>query len=63
VIGLVSRSNHARTSCAAAARQGEVLKAGQLIFSGSVTAPVPVVAGGMVTFEFAGLGSIDVFGA
>jgi 2-oxo-3-hexenedioate decarboxylase len=44
------------------ALEGEALKAGQLIFSGGVTAPVPVVAGAGVTFEFAGLGSIDVFG-
>ena len=41
----------------------ESLKAGQLIFSGGVTAPVPVVAGAGVTFEFGGLGSIEVFGA
>jgi len=45
------------------AAEGEVLKAGQLVFSGGVTAPVPVVAGGSVTFEFAGLGSIEVAGA
>ena len=44
------------------AAQGEGLKAGQLIFSGGVTAPVPVAAGGSVTFEFAGLGSIEVAG-
>ena len=45
------------------AEQGESLKAGQLIFSGGVTAPVPVVAGGSVTFEFDGLGAIEVYGA
>jgi len=45
------------------AAEGETLKAGQLVFSGGVTAPVPVVAGAGVTFEFAGLGSIEVFGA
>ena len=39
------------------------LKAGQLVFSGGVTAPVPVVAGGSVTFEFDGLGAIEVYGA
>jgi len=44
------------------AAEGEGLKAGQLVFSGGVTAPVPVVAGGSVTFEFAGLGSIEVAG-
>jgi 2-oxo-3-hexenedioate decarboxylase len=44
------------------AAHGEKLKAGQIIFSGGVTAPVPVVAGGSVTFEFAGLGSIEVAG-
>ena len=44
------------------AGQGESLKAGQLIFSGGVTAPVPVVAGGSVMFEFDGLGVIEVHG-
>ncbi len=42
------------------AQQGESLEAGQLIFSGGVTAPVPVVAGGSVTFEFDGLGVIEI---
>jgi 2-oxo-3-hexenedioate decarboxylase len=41
----------------------EGLKAGQIVFSGGVTAPVPVVAGGSVTFEFDGLGAIEVYGA
>lgn len=45
------------------AAEGEVLKAGQLVFSGGVTAPVPVLAGGSVTFQFGGLGSIEVAGA
>jgi 2-oxo-3-hexenedioate decarboxylase len=45
------------------AAEGEGLKAGQLIFSGGVTAPVPVVAGGSVTFEFDGLGVIECYGA
>ena len=44
------------------AAEGETLKAGQLIFSGGVTAPVPVVPGGSVTFEFDGLGVIEVYG-
>jgi 2-oxo-3-hexenedioate decarboxylase len=43
--------------------EGEGLRAGQLIFSGGVTAPVPVVPGGSVTFEFDQLGTIEVFGA
>ncbi len=42
--------------------QGESLKAGQLIFSGGVTAPVPVLPSGSVTFEFDGLGVIEVYG-
>jgi 2-oxo-3-hexenedioate decarboxylase len=46
---------------AAAGEEG--LKAGQIVFSGGVTAPVPVVAGGSVTFEFDGLGAIEVYGA
>lgn len=45
-----------------AASGEEGLKAGQLVFSGGVTAPVPVIAGGSVTFEFDGLGAIEVFG-
>jgi 2-oxo-3-hexenedioate decarboxylase len=45
-----------------AAKGEEGLKAGQLVFSGGVTAPVPVVAGGSVTFEFDQLGAIEVFG-
>ena len=45
------------------ALEGEALKAGQLIFSGGVTAPVPVLPGGSVTFEFDGLGVIEVSGA
>jgi 2-oxo-3-hexenedioate decarboxylase len=45
------------------AAEGESLRAGQLVFSGGVTAPVPVVAGGSVTFEFDGLGAIEVHAA
>ncbi|HEY0400766.1 MAG TPA: fumarylacetoacetate hydrolase family protein [Blastococcus sp.] len=45
------------------AAEGEGLRAGQLVFSGGVTAPVPVVPGGSVTFEFDGLGAIEVYGA
>ena len=41
------------------AAEGEALRAGQLIFSGGVTSPVPVVPGGSVTFEFDGLGAIE----
>ena len=44
------------------AAEGEGLKAGQLVFSGGVTAPVPVTAGGSVTFEFDGLGAIEIAG-
>jgi 2-oxo-3-hexenedioate decarboxylase len=45
------------------AAEGETLQAGQLIFSGGVTAPVPLVPGGSVTFEFDGLGAIEVYGS
>jgi 2-oxo-3-hexenedioate decarboxylase len=45
------------------AAEGTGLRAGQLVFSGGVTAPVPVVAGGSVTFEFDALGAIEVYGA
>jgi 2-oxo-3-hexenedioate decarboxylase len=42
--------------------EGERLRAGQLVFSGGVTAPVPVTSPGSVTFEFDGLGAIEIFG-
>ncbi len=45
------------------AAEGEQLRAGQLVFSGGVTAPVPVKAGRSVTFEFDQLGAIEVYGA
>jgi 2-oxo-3-hexenedioate decarboxylase len=45
------------------AAEGEKLRAGQIIFSGGVTAPVPVQAGRSVTFEFDQLGAIEVQGA
>jgi 2-oxo-3-hexenedioate decarboxylase len=38
------------------AAEEEGLRAGQLVFSGGVAAPVPVVAGGSVTFQFGGPG-------
>lgn len=41
---------------------GETLRAGQLVFSGGLTAPVPVLPTGSVTFEFDGLGVIEVYG-
>ena len=42
---------------------GEALRAGQLVFSGGLTAPVPVTRTGSVTFEIDGLGSIEAYGA
>jgi 2-oxo-3-hexenedioate decarboxylase len=45
------------------AAEGETLRAGQIIFSGGVTAPVPVVADRSVTFEFDQLGAIEIHGA
>jgi 2-oxo-3-hexenedioate decarboxylase len=42
------------------AAEEEGLRAGQLVFSGGVTAPV--VAGGSVTFPFGGPGAIEVAG-
>jgi len=44
------------------AAESQTLKAGQLIFSGGVIAPVPVVPDENVTFEFDGLGAIEVSG-
>ena len=45
------------------AARGEMLRAGQLIFSGGLNAPVPVTPGASVTFEFDRLGSIQVTGS
>ncbi|MEK6440975.1 2-keto-4-pentenoate hydratase [Pseudonocardia sp. T1-2H] len=43
--------------------EGEKLRAGQIVFSGGVTAPVPVVVDRSVTFEFDQLGAIEIHGA
>jgi 2-oxo-3-hexenedioate decarboxylase len=42
--------------------RGQRLEAGQLVFSGGLTEPVPLTPGVSVTAELAGLGSIDVYG-
>jgi 2-oxo-3-hexenedioate decarboxylase len=39
----------------------ERLRAGHLIFSGGLTAPIPLPAGSAVTAEFDGLGTIEAF--
>jgi 2-oxo-3-hexenedioate decarboxylase len=44
------------------AERGETLKAGSIVFSGGLTAPVPLTAGSSVTAEFDGLGTIEVYG-
>jgi len=43
------------------AEQGEWLRAGQLVFSGGLTAPVPLTAGSSVTAEFDGLGTVEAY--
>ena len=43
------------------AERGEALKAGWTVFSGGLTAPIPLSAGSSVTAEFDGLGTIEVF--
>jgi 2-oxo-3-hexenedioate decarboxylase len=40
---------------------GEVLRAGWLVFSGGLTAPIPLQPGRTVTAEFDGLGSVAAF--
>jgi 2-oxo-3-hexenedioate decarboxylase len=42
--------------------QKQTLRAGQLIFSGGLTEPVPLRAGVSVSAEFDGLGTIEVYG-
>lgn len=44
------------------AEHGEVLRAGWLVFSGGLTAPVPLTAGLAVTAEFDELGTVEVVG-
>jgi 2-oxo-3-hexenedioate decarboxylase len=43
------------------AERGEVLKAGWTVFSGGLTAPIPLSARCCVSAEFDGLGTIEVF--
>ena len=43
------------------AERGEMLKAGWTVFSGGLTAPIPLSAGSSVTAEFDGLGTVEVF--
>jgi 2-oxo-3-hexenedioate decarboxylase len=39
----------------------EVLNAGWIIFSGGLIAPIPLTADKVITAEFDGLGTIEVF--
>jgi 2-oxo-3-hexenedioate decarboxylase len=43
------------------AKRGEHLPAGSLVFSGGLTASVPIRPGHAVTAEFEDLGTIEVF--
>jgi 2-keto-4-pentenoate hydratase len=43
------------------AEHGEHLAAGSLVFSGGLTAAVPIRPGHAVTAEFDGLGTVEVF--
>lgn len=43
--------------------RGQHLKAGMIVFSGGLTAPVPVTAGGSYSAEFDGLGTIEIRGS
>lgn len=43
------------------AAEGEALPAGSLVFSGGLTAPIPLSAGVSVTAEFDGLGTVEVW--
>lgn len=43
------------------AERGSVIPAGSLVFSGGLTAPIPVSSGSHVTAEFDGLGMIEVW--
>ena len=41
--------------------KGTTLKAGSLILSGGLPAPVPLEPGAAITAEFDGLGSVEVY--
>jgi 2-keto-4-pentenoate hydratase len=41
--------------------QGKSLRAGMLVLSGGLTAPVPLEPGTAITAEFDGLGSVEVY--
>jgi 2-keto-4-pentenoate hydratase len=41
--------------------QGKSLRAGLLVLSGGLTAPVPLEPGTAITAEFDGLGSVEVY--
>jgi 2-keto-4-pentenoate hydratase len=41
--------------------RGQSLRAGWLVLSGGLTAPVPLEPGTAVTAEFDGLGSVEVY--
>ena len=43
------------------AERGEVLPAGSLVFSGGLTAPLPLRAGHCITAEFDGLGTVEAY--
>ncbi|MCC3313786.1 2-keto-4-pentenoate hydratase [Nocardia africana] len=43
------------------AERGETLPAGSLVFSGGLTAPLPLCAGHCITAEFDGLGTVEAF--
>jgi 2-oxo-3-hexenedioate decarboxylase len=41
--------------------QGKTLRAGSLVLSGGLTAPVPLEPGAAIAAEFDGLGSVEVY--
>jgi 2-oxo-3-hexenedioate decarboxylase len=41
--------------------QGKTLRAGSLVLSGGLTAPVPLEPGTAIAAEFDGLGSVEVY--
>jgi 2-keto-4-pentenoate hydratase len=44
------------------AEQGKYLAAGSLVLSGGLTAPVKLQPGEVVSAEFDGLGSVEIYG-
>jgi 2-keto-4-pentenoate hydratase len=58
---LAVRADVTAAGWSTASARGQNLRAGSIVLSGGLTAPVPLEPGTVVTAEVDGLGSIEVF--